>query len=180
MAGNNCTARQHSCYVLNENISNHTFVQPCTDTQLPETIYSNMENFSINETTPTVSSSEEISYEMFSTKEMRMTSEMTPVTTYGHISSASSTLNTTNKQNEWKQTEYCYIKRQEEKQSFSDSRVPVNSGNNGSAHGARLKAYSKATVAATGTSVSEDLTDWVLPSEGSEGKLKLTVYTQQL
>jgi hypothetical protein len=24
------------------------------------------------------------------------------------------------------------------------------------------------------------LTDWVLPSEGSEGKLKLTVYTQQL
>lgn len=105
---------------------------------------------------------------------------MTSVTTHGHISSASNTSNTTNKQNEWKQTEYFYIKRQEEKQSFPDSHAPVTNGSNGSAHGNRPKAYSKATVTASGTSVSEDLTNWALPSEGSEGKLKLTVYTQQL
>ncbi|XP_023707080.1 protein nanos isoform X1 [Cryptotermes secundus] len=171
MAGNNsCIAQQYSCYVFNQNISDRTSVQPCANTQLPETLYSNVENSSNNEITPTLSSSEEMSYEKFSTKEMCMISEMTPLTPHGHTSSASETSNTTNKQNEWKQTEYFYIKRQEEKQSFQDSHAPVTSCNNGSAHGARPKAYSKTTVTASRTSVSEDVTNWALPSEGSEGR----------
>jgi hypothetical protein len=179
MAGNNNhTARQHSNHILNQNIS--TFVQPHTNTQLPETLYSNMENSSNKETMPIVSSSEEMSYENFSTKETCVTAEMTHVKTHSHISFTSNTSNTTSKQNERKHTEYFHNKRQEGKQSFPDSYASVTSGSNGSPHGARPKVYSKATVTASGTSVSEDLANWALSSEGSEGKLNLTVYTQQM
>lgn len=111
---------------------------------------------------------------------MCVTAETTQVTTHGHISFISNTSNITSKQNERKQTEYFHNKRQEGKQSFPDSYAFVTNGSNGSAHGARPKVYSKATVTASGTSVSENLTNWALFSEGSEGKLKLTVYTQQM
>jgi hypothetical protein len=145
------------------------------NTHLPEALYSNMENSSNNETTSIASSSEEISYEKFSTNEISMTSEMTHVTTHGDMSSTS----TANKWNEWMQTEYFWSKRQEEKQTFTDSFASAVSRSNGNDHNARPKTCNKVTVPAAGTSVSEDLTNWALASEGSEGKLKLTVYTQQ-
>jgi hypothetical protein len=173
MAGNNNhTAQQHSNHILNQNIS--TFVQPYTNTQLPETLHSNIENSSNNEAMPIVSSSEEMSYKNFSTKEKCVTAEMTRVTTHGHISYTSNVSNTTNKQNKRKQTKYFHNKRQEGKQSFLDSYASMT---NGSAHGSRPKVYSKATVTASGTSVSEDLTNRAL---SSEGKLNLTVYTQHM
>lgn len=110
---------------------------------------------------------------------MLTTSEMTHVTAHDDISSTSNASSTANKWNEWMQTEYFWNKRQEEKQTFPDSFASVVSRSNGNDHGARPKICNKVKVTAAGTSVSEDLTNWALTSEGSEGKLKLTVYTQQ-
>jgi hypothetical protein len=139
-----------------------------------------VESSSNNETTPIVSCSEEISHEMFSTKEMCVTSEMTCVTTHCDISSTSNASNTTNKWNECTQIEYFWNKRQEEKQSFPSSYASMISKSNGNDHGARPKIYNQVKVTAAGTSFSEDLTNWPLAFESSEGKLKLTVCTQQL
>jgi hypothetical protein len=133
-----------------------------------------MEN-SNNETNPNVLYSEEMPREKFGTKEMCATSEMPHATTQSHISSTSNASNTRNEQNEWKHTEYFCIKRQEKKQSFSDSYASIASSSNGRAHDARPKIHTKVRVTAAGTSVSEDLTNLALASEGSEGKLKQRV-----